>query len=645
MVTENSKQHSLPAERALADTLHRQRGISAIYLFWYSAGVFFDPVLGASPLLIPCCVLTLLASIASEYIAWRFAGAPVIPAYCGRVVVLVSTIRPLCLGCLIGLGFYTDGVDIIRLIGAMALIAFAIGAVLTDRPNLKAAHRSLVCYLVPAIAGGALHGSREAMALALVMAVFLVYGLRQTWIENRSYWALLHAERELRAAQQAKAASLQREALDLAQQAKSLAVASERSRIAAEWHDSLLADLSSATLQLERAQRRAGRGESPQEAIGMAIQCIRQCKAEARLLINDMFAGDTQSGDSLQVVLERELARVPAASGARLTLRCDGAGEAAALAPGETRQIVRICEEAVSNAVRHGRAREVAVELREEARSLELTVTDNGGGFDPAAAASPGHFGLDIMRSRARRLGGSIEISSRPGHGATVTLRLPRSGTTVNPIRVLVVDDHFMARLALKTLLQEEDTGLAVVGEAADCAEAIRLFEELLPDVTILDLRLPDGSGHGVLRQIHQRHQHAKVIVMSNLEGSEHIVRALNEGALGFLVKDSPAEEILEAIRAVHQGRQYLSRSATRTLDQRSSLDELSPREQDVIELLVRGLSNQAIADQLGIAEKTVRAHMTAIFSKLRVADRTQAAMLAVTRGLVDPALPVTARE
>lgn len=207
----------------------------------------------------------------------------------------------------------------------------------------------------------------------------------------------------------------------------------------------------------------------------------------------------------------------------------------------------------------------------------------------------------------------------------------------MNPIRVLVVDDHFMARLALKTLLQDEDTGLTVVGEAADCAEGLRLFEELLPDVTILDLRLPDGSGLVLLRQIRQRHQHAKVIVMSNLEGSEHIVRALNEGALGFLVKDSPADDILQAIRAVHQGRQYLSSSATRSLDQRGALDDLTAREQDVIELLVKGLSNQAIADHLGIAEKTVRAHMTTIFSKLRVTDRTQAAMLAVTRGLVDP--------
>lgn len=616
----------------MADTLHRQRGISAVYLMWYTAGIYLDAGLQALPILLPCCLLTLLASAASEFLAWRFADAPVIPSYCGRVIILVSTIRPLCIGLLIGLNLYSNGIDILRVVSASVLMVFSIGAVLTDRPNLKAAHRSLTCYLMPAIVGAALTGTRPGVALALVMLTFLAYCLRQTWIENRAYWALLHAERDLRVAQQAKAESLRRESLELAQQAKRLAVASERSRIAAEWHDSLLADLSSAALQLERAQRRVDRGESPSPAIEMAMKSIRQCKSEARLLIHDMFAiGPEEAG--LAASLQRELSGV--ATGKRLKFRLDAATELA-ISPSDTRQIVRIGEEAVANAVRHSGANDINVELRHEHASLALAVTDNGAGFDPSVPR-PGHFGLDIMSSRAQRLGGTIEIQSQRGQGTTVTLRIPRSGTTVNPIRVLVVDDHFMARLALKTLLEDEDTGLTVVGEATDCAGALQLFEELSPDVTILDLRLPDGSGLGVLRNIRHRYPHAKLIVMSNLEGSEYIVRALNEGAQGFLVKDSPADEILTAIRAVHQGRQFLSQSATRSLDQRGEVDELSAREQDVIELLVKGSTNQAIADQLGIAEKTVRAHMTSIFAKLRVTDRTQAAILAVSRGLVDP--------
>ena len=619
----------------MADTLLRHRGVSVIYVLWYTLGVYFDPSLLESPLFLPCCLLTLVASIAGEYLAWRYAFAPAIPPYCGRVILLVSVVRPWCIGSLIGLSFYTHGITLIRTVSAAVLMAFSIGAVLTDRPNLKAARASLFGYLVPGIAGAAFSGAPTGWSLAAVQLTFLLYCLRQNSLENKSYWALLHAERELRAVQRIKAQHLQREALDLAQQARSMAIASERSRIAAEWHDSLLADLSSATLQLESARRRLDRGEAPGLSIDRAMQSIRQGKSEARLLIHDMFSVG-HSDESLTERLERELGDIATAAGANLIFS-GGADPAALLSPGDARQIARICGEAVSNAVRHGAAREVEVVLRHQPQILEFSITDNGSGFDPAST-NPGHFGLDIMRSRARRLNGTLDIQSQRGQGTSVTLRLPRRGTPVNPIRVLIVDDHFMTRLALKTLLEEEDAGFKVVAEAADCADALRQFDELLPDVTILDLRLPDGSGLGVLKQLHQRYHHAKVIVISNLEGSEHIARALSAGALGFLGKDAPAEEILTAIREVHQGRQFLSGSASRRLEQRAALEELSPREQDVIELLVRGLSNQAIADQLGISEKTVRAHMTSIFTKLRVTDRTQAAMLAVTRGLVDPA-------
>jgi DNA-binding NarL/FixJ family response regulator len=140
-----------------------------------------------------------------------------------------------------------------------------------------------------------------------------------------------------------------------------------------------------------------------------------------------------------------------------------------------------------------------------------------------------------------------------------------------------------------------------------------------------------------VLQQIRAADPKARVLVMSNFEGTEHIASALSEGALGYIFKDSSPEELMAAIEAVANGRQFLARRAARALNERTSTESLTPRELDVLELLVRGHSNQAIADALGIAEKTVRAHMTGILAKLQATDRTHAAVIALQQGFVTP--------
>lgn len=201
-------------------------------------------------------------------------------------------------------------------------------------------------------------------------------------------------------------------------------------------------------------------------------------------------------------------------------------------------------------------------------------------------------------------------------------------------IRILLVEDQYFARVALHTVIDGQP-GMRIVAETPSAADAAALYEEHRPDLCIVDLRLPNGSGFKVMTQIRQMHEAALFVVLSNYSGSEDVHRALQCGARAYLTKDAGAEELLAAIAKVHEGSQYLPRSLAHLLEQRHPDDELTARELDVLTALSSGLSNRDIALRLGIAEKTVRLHLTHIFQKLGVEDRTQAVLEAIQRGLV----------
>lgn len=202
------------------------------------------------------------------------------------------------------------------------------------------------------------------------------------------------------------------------------------------------------------------------------------------------------------------------------------------------------------------------------------------------------------------------------------------------PVRVLVIEDQYFARVALHTVIDSRDD-MQVIAEGAHGSEALSLFREHRPDVTIMDLRLPGLSGFDAIRAIRGEDPSARIVVLSNFQGSEDVHRAMSAGAMAYLTKDADADELAAAILAVHKGRRYLPASLAQAEARRMPGGELTAREQDVIELLTRGCSNQQIADRLHIAEKTVRIHVSNILAKLRVEDRTQAALAALQRGIV----------
>ena len=202
-------------------------------------------------------------------------------------------------------------------------------------------------------------------------------------------------------------------------------------------------------------------------------------------------------------------------------------------------------------------------------------------------------------------------------------------------IRVLLIEDHFLARMALRSVLSER-SDIVIVGEASDGASGVELYQKCSPDVTVMDLRLPGVNGFEAIAAIRKLCKSAKIAVLSNYEGSEDIYRAIRNGAMAYLTKDASGEEVVEAIVTVHRGMRYLPPIARDRLAERTSLVvELTPREHEVLTCITRGHSNRDIAEELHIAEKTVRLHVSSVLDKMGVRDRTQAAIYAIQRGLV----------
>jgi DNA-binding NarL/FixJ family response regulator len=202
------------------------------------------------------------------------------------------------------------------------------------------------------------------------------------------------------------------------------------------------------------------------------------------------------------------------------------------------------------------------------------------------------------------------------------------------PIRVLLIEDHFLARMALRSVLSAH-SDIVIVGEASDGASGIELYRQCAPDVTVMDLRLPGVNGFDAITAIRKISKTAKIAVLSNYEGSEDVYRAIRNGAMAYLIKNASGEELVEAIRTVHRGVRYLPPVARDRLAERTALVELTPREHEVLTCITRGQSNRDIAHLLHIAEKTVRIHVSSVLDKMGVRDRTQAAIYAIQRGLV----------
>lgn len=201
-------------------------------------------------------------------------------------------------------------------------------------------------------------------------------------------------------------------------------------------------------------------------------------------------------------------------------------------------------------------------------------------------------------------------------------------------IRVILADDHPVVRDGLAAIVNQQ-TDMQVVAEAGDGEEALRLFDEHLPDVMVLDLRMPKKDGVQVVQTVLEKHPKARLLIMTTFDGDEDIFRSLSQGAKGYLLKDAPRAEILSAIRAVSEDRPYTSSSIAAKALQRMGKPSLTQREMSVLQEIAQGRSNKDIARRLSITEGTAKTHVKSILTKLDAISRTEAVAVAHKRGLI----------
>jgi len=206
---------------------------------------------------------------------------------------------------------------------------------------------------------------------------------------------------------------------------------------------------------------------------------------------------------------------------------------------------------------------------------------------------------------------------------------------TGGQIRIMVVDDHPVVRFGLVAMIDAQPD-LTVVAQAGTGEEAIELFRSHQPDVCLMDLRLPKIGGAEAIRAIRQEFPNSIFVVLTTFHGDDDIHKAMSAGARSYLLKGMSHKELLEAVRRVHSGEQYLPKTVRESLENRMPSSELSSREAEVLGLIVKGRSNKEIAVELNISVGTVKWHVNNILGRLNVTDRTQAAVAALHRGIVE---------
>lgn len=202
-------------------------------------------------------------------------------------------------------------------------------------------------------------------------------------------------------------------------------------------------------------------------------------------------------------------------------------------------------------------------------------------------------------------------------------------------IRLMTVDDHPLFREGIASVL-EKAADIELVAEASNGREAIATYRECLPDITLMDIQMPDLNGIETTCAIRREFPQAKIIVLTTYEGDVHALRAIKAGAWGYMLKSMVRREMVDIIRTVHAGKRYIPAGMSASLAQHLHGDALSPREVQVLELAATGKSNRLIGVQLRISEETVKVHMKSILAKLSAHDRTHAVLLGIERGIID---------
>lgn len=452
----------------------------------------------------------------------------------------------------------------------------------------------------------------------------------------------------------------------------------ERRQVAYDIHDGLGQLLTAASLHVEAfaGRRRPAQSADVEEELGKARRCLTDAVVEMRRMVSDLGPllldelGLVGAGERLLDEMAERAGWETEFEDRTDSFRLDRMAETA---------VMRILQEALANAAKHADAGRVDVHFAREDNTLTMEVRDWGRGFDSEGATEPmlgRHVGLVGMRERAVIIGGQFEIESAPGEGTVVRVAVPaasdkapvigdkdegtrqeKSGEVANMVEsrkakgtggggitVLIADDHPMVREGLRSMLSAG--GVDVVGEAASGSEAIERVEQLGPEVILMDVRMPDMDGLAATEIIKDRFPGSSVIVITSYESKDYLRRAIEAGAAGYLLKGMSRDRLIDAIRLVKGGGALIDSrllaemlkemgvEETRFQGVEGVLEALTPREEEVLQLLVRGLTNKEIAAEMQYSMGTVKNVVQRVIEKLGVSDRTQAAVYAVRAGI-----------
>ena len=422
-------------------------------------------------------------------------------------------------------------------------------------------------------------------------------------------------------------------------------VETERQRIARELHDSTTQNLTAIVHKTELCSKII---ESDPVKCKLELfsigQTLRKIIEDTRGLIYDLRP---MSFDDIgfDVTVERALDRFQRFH----RIECGYYTEGTSYPINSVVQItlLRVIQEACNNAVKHAQASYLEVKVSYLEKKIVLVIKDDGKGFDVNAVPDETRddnsgFGLSMMKERVYLLSGTISIESAPGKGCSIIVS-NEGGLIKMAIKIMIADDHSMIREGLKSLLELEGD-IQVVAEAEDGVDCLEKLKICTPDVLLLDINMPRKNGLEVLQTLKSSKSKVKVLVLTVHNEVEYLMKAVDIGVDGYILKDSESAELKKAIFSIVEGENYIQPSLIPSLNSKmieknrdeGKIESLTKRELEVLKLLAVGMYNKEVAEKLNISERTVKNHVSNIFKKIEVTDRTQAAVFAIRNNLIE---------
>lgn len=406
----------------------------------------------------------------------------------------------------------------------------------------------------------------------------------------------------------------------------------ERNRLSKDLHDTVGHSFTSILMGLETLRSEIGSPEG-QEKMNALMKLTRGGLDEVRRYLHGI--GASEESLTLYQSLEQIVNEFHKFSKVQIRLRTFG--EEYPVSKQAEMTLYRCLQESLTNAVRHGQASEVTVNLHYEDTQIRMEVQDNGLGTEDLQAG----FGVKAMKERAFNMQGQVYLYSTPGEGTIVTCSLPRNvALDQGKIRLLLVEDQAYIRDSLQIILEREHD-FEIAGTAGDGVIALDICRKVQPDVVLMDLHLPNMDGAEATRQIKQLWPDTKVVIMTTFQETEKAVKALRHGADGYLLKSAEPQELFETLRLVSRGAKMITPDMTNELINHYSRlpapgappekakDEneygLTPRELEILQCLSKGMRYKSIATKLYLSDGTVRNYASTIYAKLGVSNREEA--------------------